>query len=62
MTTLLQAPVIEVPAPGDTHEASSTTELLLGLALGVCALGAVHLAGCAVFLITPVLRRLLDLV
>jgi hypothetical protein len=52
--------VIEVPALGDEQEASSSTELLLGLALGVCALAAVHLVGYAVLLIAPVLRRLLD--
>ena len=60
MTTLIQPPVIEVPALGDEQEASSSTELLLGLALGVCALAAVHLVGYAVLLIAPVLRRLLD--
>jgi hypothetical protein len=60
MTTLIHPPVIEVPALGDEQEASSSTELLLGLALGVCALAAVHLVGYAVLLIAPVLRRLLD--
>jgi len=60
MTTLIQPPVIEAPALGEEQEASSSTELLLGLALGVCALAAVHLVGYAVLLIAPVLRRLLD--
>ena len=60
MTTLIQPPVIEAPLLGEEQEASSSTELLLGMALGVCALAAVHLVGYAVLLIAPVLRRLLD--
>jgi len=60
MTTLIQPPVIEAPLLGEEQEASSNTELLLGMALGICALAAVHLVGYAVLLIAPVLRRLLD--
>ncbi|EJL77732.1 hypothetical protein PMI15_04538 [Polaromonas sp. CF318] len=61
MNTSIHHPVIEAPVPGEEHEkVSSTSELLLGLALGICALAAVHLAGYAVLLIAPVLRRLLD--
>jgi hypothetical protein len=60
MTTLIQPPVIEAPTLGEEQEASSSTELLLGMALGICALAAVHLVGYVVLLIAPVLRRLLD--
>jgi hypothetical protein len=61
MNTLIHPRVIEAPTPGEEQEkASSTGELLLGLALGICALAAVHLAGYAVLLIAPVLRRLFD--
>jgi len=61
MNTLIHPPVIEAPTPGEEQEkASSTTELLFGLALGVCAIAAVHLVGYAVLLIAPVLRELLD--
>lgn len=62
MNTLIHPPVIEAPTPGEEpEEASSTSELLFGLALGICALMAVHLAGYAVLLIAPVLKELLDL-
>jgi hypothetical protein len=58
MNTLFQPPVIEVPAPEEQHEASSTAELLWALALGVCALAAVRLAGLAAFAIAQALGRL----
>jgi hypothetical protein len=57
MNTLFQPPVIEVPAPEEDQEASSTAELLLALALGVCALATVRLAGLAAFAIAQVLRQ-----
>jgi hypothetical protein len=60
MNTLIHPPVIEAPTPGEEQKASSTTDLLVGLALGICALAAVHMAGYAVLLIAPVLRKLLD--
>jgi hypothetical protein len=58
MNTLFQPPVIEVPAPEEQQEVSSTAELLLALALGVCALAAVRLAGLAAFAIAQVLGQL----
>ena len=61
MNTFIHPPVIEAPTSGEEQEeASSTTDLLFGLALGICAIAAVHLVGYAVLPIAPVLRRLLD--
>lgn len=61
MNTLFQPPVIEAPAPGEQQEASGAAELLLGLALGLCALAAVHLAGFAALGIARMLRWLFGL-
>jgi hypothetical protein len=58
MNTLFQPPVIEVPAPEEQQEASSIAELLQALALGLCALAAVRLAGLAAFAIAQVLGQL----
>jgi hypothetical protein len=58
MNTFVQPPVIEVPAPAEQQEVSSAIELLLGLALGVCALAAVRLTGYAAVAIAWMLRWL----
>jgi len=61
MNVLSHPPVIEAPVSGEEQEASSATELLLGLGFGICALAAVHLAGYAVLVIAQLLRQFFDL-
>lgn len=48
MNTLGLLSVIKAPMPWEEQDASSATELLLGLALGACTLAAVRVAGYAV--------------
>lgn len=62
MNTLFHPPAIEAPTPGEEQEdaGSSATELLLGMAFGVCALIAVRLAGYAVLAVAQLLKQLFD--